>query len=464
MRFGRSPAHRFLVRVLALFLLLLPGCSSEDVDRARPAETTTEATAPTAADMCAEHGVLEAVCTLCNPALAVVFQSKGDWCAEHALPESFCPICHPESGGRPLHAVGNEAAPSHGLRVTLASPDVARMAGIEVVRATEPPAGVPIVATATLVADNARRAAVGPGAEGILRAFHVRLGQRVETGARLATLESSVVADARADLQAARARVIVAEAQVVRERELHGAGVTPLRSLQEAEQELAAARAEVTTAASTLAMIGAEEAGDGGLYSIRAPLPGIVTEVEPAVGEFLAAETVICEILDTAWLWADIDVPELQAGRVRPGLAVEIRVDGLGDRVFTGRIDYIAPQIDAHTRTVRARAAVENREGVLRANTYARVRILAPAEGAGALVPRAAVQSVKGTNLVFVPVSEQEFETRRVRTLPSDGDFVAVVSGIEAGEDVVTTGAFLLKTETLVGAIGAGCCEVPGGR
>jgi cobalt-zinc-cadmium efflux system membrane fusion protein len=70
------------------------------------------------------------------------------------------------------------------------------------------------------------------------------------------------------------------------------------------------------------------------------------------------------------------------------------------------------------------------------------------------------VQDAKGVQLVFIPVAEDEYRARRVTTAPSDGDLIAVTDGLEAGESVVTTGSFLLKTETLKGSIGAGCCEV----
>jgi cobalt-zinc-cadmium efflux system membrane fusion protein len=79
-------------------------------------------------------------------------------------------------------------------------------------------------------------------------------------------------------------------------------------------------------------------------------------------------------------------------------------------------------------------------------------------------VPRTALQDAKGVQVVFVPISDTEFETRRVRTAPGDGDLVQVMSGVDPGERVVTTGSFLLKTETLKGSIGAGCCEAPGGE
>ena len=418
-----------------------------------------------ASDMCVEHGVLEAVCTICNPKLAVVFQNKGDWCAEHSLPESFCPICRPEARGLPAAAIQIDEAPSHGVRVRLDSPEIVRRAGIqtEISRPTE--SGIPVVATAILVADNARNAEIGPRAAGVIRAFHVRLGERVRTGQPLATVESATVADARANLHAARTRLRVAESQLARETELHGSGISPLRSLQEAEEDRDAARAAVSITRGTLRMIGAVEDGVDGLFTVRSPIDGVVTERHHTVGEFIPEDVAVFEILDTSVLWADIDLPELHAAHVRVGQRVELEVDGVDGRLFTGQVDYVAPVVDPRTRTVRARAFFDNIDGALRANTYARVRILVKAEDSGALVPRTAIQETRGVQLVFVPISGTEFETRRVRTAPSDGDLVQVVTGIHPGEEVVTTGGFLLKTETLKGSIGAGCCEVPdGGR
>ena len=62
--------------------------------------------------------------------------------------------------------------------------------------------------------------------------------------------------------------------------------------------------------------------------------------------------------------------------------------------------------------------------------------------------------------MVFVRMSEDQFETRRVDAVPAGGEMVAIHSGLKAGEPVVTTGSFLLKTETLKGSIGTGCCEL----
>jgi cobalt-zinc-cadmium efflux system membrane fusion protein len=256
----------------------------------------------------------------------------------------------------------------------------------------------------------------------------------------------------------------VAEAQYTRESDLHESGISPLRSLQKAEEDRDASAAAVAMASGTLSMIGADEEGDEGFFTLRSPIDGVVTERHHSVGEFIPEEVPIFEVLDPTVLWADIDIPELHAARVRIGQPVELAVDGTGGRIFLGRIDYVAPVVDPGTRTVQARALFDNSDGALRANTYGSVRILAQTEGSGALVPRTALQDAKGVQVVFVPISDTEFETRRVRTAPGDGDLVQVMSGVDPGERVVTTGSFLLKTETLKGSIGAGCCEAPGGE
>ena len=142
------------------------------------------------------------------------------------------------------------------------------------------------------------------------------------------------------------------------------------------------------------------------------------------------------------------------------GQRVVLRLDGLGEREFSGTLSYVAPVLDPQTRTAKARAAITNRDGALRANMYARARILTDSGTSAVLVPRTAVQEAKGVYLVFVRLAEDRYETRRVRVASSAGDLLAVDSGVRAGEVVVTTGSFLLKTETMKEGIGAGCCDV----
>src|SRR5213594_3526518 len=107
---------RAWLAAIMVLALICPACREQSpaskVPSAQSAAGSAAAPAPVPAGgrglggaveeaFCKEHGVLEAVCTKCNPALIAVFKAKGDWCEEHGFPESFCPICHPERGGRP---------------------------------------------------------------------------------------------------------------------------------------------------------------------------------------------------------------------------------------------------------------------------------------------------------------------------------------------------------------------------
>jgi cobalt-zinc-cadmium efflux system membrane fusion protein len=123
-------------------------------------------------------------------------------------------------------------------------------------------------------------------------------------------------------------------------------------------------------------------------------------------------------------------------------------------------VKFVSPSIDPQTRTARARALFPNRDGALRANMFAKARIVDHANGAAVLVPRSAVQEAKGVQLVFIQLAVDAYEARRVRTTPADNNMVAVAADIRPGDRIVTTGSFLLKTETLKESIGAGCCEV----
>jgi cobalt-zinc-cadmium efflux system membrane fusion protein len=115
--------------------------------------------------------------------------------------------------------------------------------------------------------------------------------------------------------------------------------------------------------------------------------------------------------------------------------------------------------VDPRTRTAKARVPLENPDGTLRANLFGQARIAASEARSALSVPRTAVQQAAGTTFVFVRLTSTEFETRRVKLGDGDATSVEVLSGVKAGEDVVTTGSFLLKTETSKENIGAGCCE-----
>lgn len=409
------------------------------------------------AGMCKEHGVLEAICTRCNPKLAAVFQAKGDWCAEHGFPESVCPTCHPERGGKPAVDVASDGAPADGTRVTLKTKDAARLAGIEVVKAVAGRGAAGLVAPAVIAFDAGRVAQVTARAPGVVKRVAVEVGSRVAAGATLAVMESAAVSSDQSRQEAARSRVRMTEANFRRESELEKKGISSKKEVLAAEQEFNQARAELQGVQASLRGVGA---GAGGRYVVKAPVSGVVTQRAVSVEGYVEPGAHLFEITDTSSMAAEVALAEADAAKVKTGSTVIIRFDGLGDREFRGTISSIAPAIDPLTRTAKARVRLGNPGGVLRANMYGQARIPVAASP-GAAVPQGALQQVESVKLVFVRLAPDEYEARRVEVGASQGNsnMVEVVSGISVGEEVVVAGSFFLKTETLKDSIGAGCCE-----
>jgi cobalt-zinc-cadmium efflux system membrane fusion protein len=442
---------------LALVLVL----ASAGCEKAPPGpspDETSKKSAPVEGAMCAEHGVLEAICTKCNPRLIPVFQAKGDWCAEHGFPESVCPICHPERGGKPDHAVTSEKAPRDGLRVTFKRKDTAGIAGIEWVRVLERKNTSALVAPARLAYDATRLAQVNARSPGVVKALNVDVGAKVKKGQALLVIDSPNVGADRARLEAAKSRVATGSENLARQKRLVAEGLAAQQTLLAVEQELAAAKAEERALAAALSILGAGGGGLGG-YTLRAPLDGIVTERRVTIGRLVHEDEVLLEIVDTRAMWADLEVADGDLPRVAVGQEVRLTFQGLGELELQGTIAFVSPAVDPQTRTAKVRVPLENPDGVLRANMFGQGRVAASDARSTLSVPRAAIQRVDEVAFVFVRLSETEFETRRVKLGQGDAQSIEVTNGLKAGEDVVTIGSFLLKTETSKESIGAGCCE-----
>lgn len=439
-------------RLAPCLALVLAACGPSEAGPAavdRPASTDPDA-------MCAEHGVLESVCTLCNPALVPVFRVRGDYCQEHGLPESVCPICHPEAGGRPTGVVGGDGAPADGTRVRLASPELAARAGIDVVEATAAPDHREILATARVTYDPSHVARLNPRAPGVVRAIHADIGDRVAPGDELVTIASAEVGATGTRVAAARSRLEVAEANLERAEQLEG--VVSQRDRLHARQERDDARAELAALRSSLGVVGRTR---GAEYTLTAPIAGVVTRRAATIGSFVGGDTVLFEIADASRMWVEIEVPEDEVAGVAAGQPVVVTMDALGERVFEGTLDYLAPEIDPHTRTALGRVPLDNPDGALRAHMFGQARVRVPRAQPAVIVPRDAVQRARGATLVFVREAPELFEARRVEVLdrPADPENVEVQGRIAPGEEVVVDGAFLLRTETVSDSIGAGCCD-----
>jgi len=454
--------RRLLALVMLILLAVACGCGREQTAKAPEAAKQAAAEPKNEAreaGLCKEHGVLEALCTKCNPKLAPIFQAKGDWCAEHGFPESVCPICHPERGGRPAVDVAADDAPADGTKVVLKGKETARLAGIETTRAVAGKGTAEIIAPVVISYDATRVAQVAARAPGVVKRLSADIGSWVSAGTTLAVIESATVSGDQSRLAAVRSRVQTAEEGYRRESELEKKGIVAKKDVLAARQEVREATAELESLQASLRGVGANN-GSGGRYTVKAPVSGVVTQRTVSLDRYVDSQTPLFEIVDTSSMWAEVALPEAELANVKAGTKVIVTMDGLGGREFRGSIAHIAPLIDPQTRTAKARVRLANPGGLLRANMYGQARIPVGGSRSSSVVPRDAIQRAKTVNLAFVRLGAQEFEARRVQLASSRGDLVEISSGVEVGEEVVVAGSFLLKTETLKDSIGAGCCEV----
>ena len=420
-----------------------------------PEPNSTSIAAATVNDWCAGHDVPESACTICNPELIESFVAAGDWCAEHQLPESVCPLC----GHGVTKPTQSPVSMQTGTRVRLARPELENSVGIASELATDSTLAGEIQCTARITFDRNRLAEVRAPVAGVVRDVMVDLGDHVRNNQPILVLESPDVAHLQGELRAALERSRVARSDQQRQAELHRLGIVSVRHLDVVREHLEAAEADAAAARSALAVAGGVEGDDRGRCVLRAPIAGTVIERPVVLGGLAQDETNLATIADTNHMWAILDVPEAHARALKTGQAVRLVVDGIETPII-GRLSWVAASIDSHTRTVAARAELTNESGALRAEQFARATVIIDVSEFGVAVPRAAVQEVDSQSVVFVRLERGLYEPRQVETGHSSGTQVEVFGNITAGEKVVTTGSFLLKTELERDDIGAGCCEV----
>ena len=142
-------------------------------------------------------------------------------------------------------------------------------------------------------------------------------------------------------------------------------------------------------------------------------------------------------------------IPEENMSRVRPGMAAQVFVRAFEDRPFAGRLTRTGDQLDPATRTVQARIVLDNPRGELKPEMYATVELIAGGTAEALYVPQEAIQEMNGHPIVFVAGEPGKVHARAVQTGSRANGAIAIVSGLSAGDRVVSRGAFLLKSEML---------------
>jgi cobalt-zinc-cadmium efflux system membrane fusion protein len=187
-------------------------------------------------------------------------------------------------------------------------------------------------------------------------------------------------------------------------------------------------------------------------FEIRAPFDGTVVAYELTPGQTVEAGAALFTIVDLSTVWADLRIYQRSLGQIQEDQSVFVE-GGHGLGSYRGTISYIAPTVDEHTRTGLARVLVDNTEGVWKPGQFIKGAVSIEEHTVEVLVPRSAILTMEGSNVVFVE-TEEGFEPRSVTLGHSDAESYEVVRGLEPGERIVLRNAISLKAEMSKGAFG----------
>lgn len=184
-------------------------------------------------------------------------------------------------------------------------------------------------------------------------------------------------------------------------------------------------------------------------FVYRAPSDGVVIEKMGLVGQMMKPGERIYRLADLSSVWVQAEIYEKDLPFVRTGEKATVRTSYGQTRTFDGAVDLLLPQVQEQTRTATARIVLANPDRFLRPGMYVDVQFAAELKRDGVLVPDMAVLRSGERNTVFIALEGGFFEPRDITLgVRSADDFYEVVSGLAAGERVVTSGQFMLDSES----------------
>jgi len=192
--------------------------------------------------------------------------------------------------------------------------------------------------------------------------------------------------------------------------------------------------------------------------TIRAPFSGMLGLRQVNLGQYLSPGDAVVPLQSLDPIHVNFGVPQQDAGRVTIGRSVRITIEDIAGAEFTGRVSAINSVVDEATRNIQIQATLANPKNILRPGMFVQAEVLLGARNAVVTLPASAISYAPYGDSVFV-VTEfkdpngQTYKGVRqqfVKLGPSRGDQIAILSGVEGGEEVVTSGVFKLRNGAAV--------------
>jgi len=303
-----------------------------------------------------------------------------------------------------------------------------------------------------------KQVVITPVVAGRVTRVLAELGQSVRRGQPLAEIFSPELAEAETRFVSARAELDAHERELQRTEKLVEIGSASRQELERLHGEHAAKLTAVESSRSRLELLGLSTSAIAGLgpgkevgavTTVSAPMAGVVTERAANTGLNVDTTAKLFTIVDLSTVWVVADLYEKDFSRVRVGASAGVTTKASPDTTLHGKVSYIDPQLNPETRTAKLRVEVSNAKQELRLGMFADVSIEGAGQAAAIMIPRAAVQNVGNRTVVYVadPKQPGRFIEREVGIGYRSGSDVAVLSGVQPGDQVVGEGSFTVRAE-----------------
>ena len=343
-----------------------------------------------------------------------------------------------------------EAEQSPGTQVVISTDKVQKL-GVRTATAALRELTHTVRAVGTLAADESRMQSVAPRFEGWVEKLYVNTtGQQVARGQPLMDIYSPDLVTAQQEyLIAVKGLEAVKDgAPEIQEsmRNLMAGALERLRNWEISERELEALKRDGTLRRT---------------ITLRSPVNGVVAEKKAVSGMRFMPGEALYQISDLSSLWVVADIAEQDLGLVRPGQAAAIEVNAFPGRTFRGKVAFFYPTLSTETRTGKVRIELANPGGLLKPSMYASVELAAGLSRKVLAVPASAVIDGGVRRIVLVRLAEGRFDPREVKLGVRSDDYVEILEGVKAGEQVVVAANFLIDAESNLKAAISGLTAGP---
>lgn len=369
-------------------------------------------------------------------------QDKGHGTAGHE---------HGKSEKEDGHGHGAESG-GEGL-VKLSAAQMAA-AGIDIAPVSSGTLNKEISVPGRIVINGNLQAKVVPKLPGTVAKVLKQAGDSVFEGEVLATLESRELSDAKGEYLASARSEELAKSTYAREERLWKKKVTAEQDYLNAKTAHQESRIKVDLAHQKLHTIGMSEEEIAALsktgddksfrfYDLKSPIKGRVLARDMISGQIVTTDREVFSLADLSKVWVEMSVSPTDLPFAKEGQDVRIQS---GVRTATAKVVAVNPTIDTETRTAKVVAELENAASDWRLGDFVSAQLLSGKLEVNLMVPRDAIQTIKGAKAVFVS-DGPGFRMRSVTTGREDTSNVEILSGLEFGETIATKNTFTLKAE-----------------